>query len=328
MNVIRIAAAAIALLIALSPQPQAQPVNHGVPFSNWLSAFKSEAAREGISPGTINAALSGLKPIPRVLELDRRQPEGTMTFARYRQNVVNQARIQKGRALLRDHGPALRRVSQTYGVPPQYIVALWGIETNFGANTGGFDLVPALATLAWEGRREAFFRKELLTALRILDEGHIDLARFKGSWAGAMGQNQFMPSSFMRFAVDGDGDGRKNIWTDTDDVFASTANYLSRSGWQENQLWGREVRLRPGFDPSLISLDIEKPLDEWSRLGVMLPNGHPLPFGTGMHASIVAPDGPAGPVFLAYDNYRVIMKWNRSTYFATSVGLLANAISG
>lgn len=298
------------------------------PFRQWLEqSFRPQAASAGVSSATLNSVLSDVVEIPRVIELDRKQPEGTVTFVQYRQRVINQARIDKGREMMRTHASLLNEMGARYGVEPQYIVALWGIETSYGANTGGFDVINALATLAYEGRRKEFFTNELIDALKILDQGHIDRARMKGSWAGALGQNQFMPSSFHRLAVDGDGDGHKNIWGNLHDVFASTANYLARSGWKNGERWGREVVLPQGFSAGLIGLDVKKPLSEWQRLGLQQVGGAPIPVVEGMEGSLVAPDGLGGPVYLVYDNYRAIMKWNKSTYFATSVGLLANAIS-
>lgn len=297
------------------------------PFGSWMAGLYEEAWKSGISRAVLDQALADIKPISRVIELDRKQPEGRLTFAQYKNRVISQDRINKGRALYREHRFLLDEVSARYGVPPQYIVALWGIETSYGQNTGGFGVIPALATLAYDGRRSAFFRAELLNALKILDEGHISLDKMKGSWAGAMGQNQFMPSSFKTFAVDGNGDGRRDIWTSLPDVFSSTANYLRKSGWKEDERWGRVVRLPAGFSEDLIGLDVKKTLAAWSGMGITLPNGGALPVVTGMMASVVAPDGLEGPTFLVYDNYRVIMRWNKSTYFATSVGLLADSIA-
>lgn len=299
----------------------------GQAFDSWLQDFRSKAVEEGISRPTVDAALKGLKPLQRVLDLDRKQPEKTMSFARYRQMVVNDERVRKGREMMARHADELAEVERQYGVAPQYVVALWGIETGYGGNTGGFSVIEALATLAWDGRRSAFFAKELLDALRIVDDGHIGIEDMLGSWAGAMGQNQFMPSSFHNFAADGNGDGRKDIWTNLSDVFASTANYLSRSGWQAGERWGREVGIPSGFNRVLIGPDVRKSLEEWSGLGVTLPGGGELPVVSGMTASLVAPDGEGGPVYLAYDNFRTIMKWNRSDYFATSVGILADRIA-
>lgn len=299
---------------------------HAADFDTWLQSFRTEAAAAGISQKTLNEALTGIQPIPKAIELDRKQPEKKITFVQYKKNVVNDQRIQKGRQLLKQHARTLYAVEQAYGVAPQYVVALWGIETNFGSNTGGFKIVPALATLAWEGRRAEFFRTELLKALQIIDEGHISAADMKGSWAGAMGQCQFMPSSFLNFAVDGDGDGHKDIWNTEIDVFASAANYLKKSGWTAGQRWGRRVALPKTFPEEMITPKIIKPISYWSSLGVKTLGGGALP-SENWNASIVAPDGVDGEAYIVYGNYQTIMKWNRSTYFATSVGLLADALA-
>lgn len=302
-------------------------------FDDFLGDVRVQARQQGISQRTLDRALQGLQPIPKVIELDRKQPESTMSFAQYRTRIVNPTRIAEGRRLMRQHAHALAVAEQKYGVPREYIVALWGIETNFGGNTGGYDVINALATLAWDGRRSDFFGKELINALRIIDQGHITHDRMKGSWAGAMGQNQFMPSSFHAYAVDGDGDGRKDIWDNLSDVFASTANYLSTVGWKPNQTWGREIKIPRSLQPAInkeqgtsLPTRANRTLKEWHDLGVTQPNGQPIPIVDGMRATIVQPDGEGTPAYLAYDNYRAFMHWNRSVYFATSVGLLANEI--
>lgn len=310
-------------LLMLSPDVMA----NDQPFEVWLNGVKTEARSKGVSDSIISQSLNGISPISRVIELDRKQPEGTMSFATYKTRVISDARIAQGRRMYREHRAELERAAQKYGVPAQYIVALWGIETSYGNNTGGFKVVPALATLAYDGRRSEFFRSELMNALKILNEGHISPAEMKGSWAGAMGQNQFMPSSFNAYAVDGNNDGKRNIWTSLPDVFSSSANYLSRHGWREDERWGREVKLPAGFSKSMADLDVKKSLSEWKRLGVMLPSGAAIPVADGIEASIVAPDGLDGPTYLAYHNYRVIMRWNKSTYFATCVGMLADSIA-
>jgi membrane-bound lytic murein transglycosylase B len=300
-------------------------------FSSWLKNFRMEAESQGISQSTLNAALSGVTPISRVIELDRKQPEGTMTFAKYKDRVISQQRINTGRHLLRKHRGELEKAAAKYGVPPQVIVALWGIETSYGDNTGGFKVVDALATLAHDGRRSAFFRKELLNALKIIDAGHISAANMKGSWAGAMGQNQFMPSSFHAYAVDGNGDGKRDIWGSLPDVFSSTANYLSKSGWRADERWGRAVKIpasiRKATPKGKAGTKVKRSLSEWAAMGVTLPDGTPLPVVNGMKGAVVLPGGQAGPAYLVYDNYRVIMRWNNSTYFATSVGLLSDLIA-
>ncbi len=296
-------------------------------FDIWLNSFKKDAAQQGISTHTIEQAMAGVKPISRIIELDRKQPEGTITFQQYKTRVINDARIAQGRRLYEQHRELLDKTAKKYGVPAQYIVALWGIETSYGNNTGGFGVIPALATLAYDGRRSSFFRKELISALKILDSGHIAPKDMKGSWAGAMGQNQFMPSSFHAFAVDGNDDGKRDIWTSLPDVFASTANYLSKSGWIEDEKWGRRIRIPAHFTKDMIGIKIKHDLKTWKKMGVTLPDGSDIPIIEGMKASVVAPDGPKGEAYLAYNNYDVIMKWNKSTYFATSVGLLADKIA-
>ena len=295
-------------------------------FEQWVANFKTEAMEKGIVSSLVDQAFDGVAPIPRVIELDQKQPEGRMTFGDYRKKIVSKQRIQRGRQMMAQHRKLLHEIGQKYGVQPRFIVALWGIETNYGKNTGGYSIVNALATLAFDGRRSQYFRTELLNALRILQDNHISLDAMKGSWAGAMGQCQFMPSSFLRLAVDHDGDGRKDIWTTPADVFASAANYLSQSGWRGKQIWGRKAQLPKGFNLKQASLKIAKPLHSWQKIGVRKIDGTDLPL-VPLKASVVVPDGKGGAAYLVYNNYRVIMKWNRSTYFATSVGLLADAIA-
>ncbi len=296
-------------------------------FDNWLAELRVEALEKGISAATLDRSLVGIEPIPRVIELDRSQPESTLTFDQYVTRIVSQIRIANGRARYAEHRELLEKVGEEFGVQPRFIVALWGIETNFGQFTGGFSVIGALATLAYDGRRSTYFRRELLNALRIVEEGHIDPAEMKGSWAGAMGQSQFMPSSFLNFAHDHDGDGAKDIWNTTADVFASAANYLKRVGWRDDITWGRAVRLPEGFDAALASLDIVKPLGEWQALGVRRTDGTDLP-DREIPASVILPGGTGGPAFVVYDNYRAILRWNRSHYFAMAVGQLSDRIAG
>jgi len=320
-----VAAAAAAAALAAAPRA---PAAASTDFATWLADFRREAAGRGISQPILDAALSGVQPIPRVIELDRNQPERRLTLEQYLERTVSDARIRQGRRLLDDHAAMLSAVAQRFGVPGRFVVALWGMESNFGQNMGSFRVVESLATLAYDGRRAEFFRGELLAALRILDQGHIPPDRMLGSWAGAMGQCQFMPSSFLRYAVDFDGDGRRDIWETRADVFGSAANYLAENGWQREWTWGREVRVPddvargPGT-----GLDAARPLSAWAEAGVRRADGGPLPVAD-IDASLVMPDGPGGRAVLAYGNYRVIMRWNRSTYFATAVGLLADAIGG
>jgi membrane-bound lytic murein transglycosylase B len=296
-------------------------------FHKWVEELRREAEAKGIRPSTLKSALSALKPLLRVVELDRKQPEFTLTFRQYMDRVAPTARVKKGRRLLRENRALLDEVGAKFGVQPRFLVAFWGIESDFGRLTGGFPVIHALATLAYDGRRSAYFRGELINALKILDGGHIKLAKMSGSWAGAMGQSQFMPSSFLAYAVDYDGDGRKDIWNTKADVFASAANYLARVGWKGDQTWGRPVRLPEGFDAGLASLKVRKRLSEWQGLGVRHADGSDLP-KRDLAASLVLAEGPGSPAFLAYGNYRAILKWNRSTFFALAVGSLAERIGG
>lgn len=296
-------------------------------FASWLKEVESEAVGRGIRAETASGALADVEHIDKVIELDRKQPEFTMTFAQYMERVVSTAKVEKGRRMLAENRAVLAEIERRYHVQPKYVVALWGIETDFGRVTGGYSVVAALATLAYDGRRSAYFRGELMDALKIIDDGHISAAAMKGSWAGAMGQCQFMPSSFLKFAEDWNGDGRRDIWTTRADVLASAANYLFRSGWNGDQTWGRAVKLPAGFDAKLIGLDTGKGLAEWARLGVTAANGKPLPRAD-MEGSLILAENGQGPAFLVYDNYRTILKWNRSTFFALAVGHLAEKIGG
>jgi membrane-bound lytic murein transglycosylase B len=295
------------------------------PFDQWLLKLKAEARENGISQPTIDSAFANVELIERVVKLDRKQPEKVQTFQEYMAQRLPKSLVDSGKAMLNENRAILEEVGQKFGVQPRFIVALWGVETRYGKYTGGFSVINALTTLAYDNRRADYFRKELLIALKILDENHIQLADMKGSWAGAMGQSQFMPSSFVNFAVDYDADGRRDIWTTKADVFASAANYLARSGWHYDQTWGREVRLPKDFDLSLVDLKVAKPMREWEALGVTKADGSPLP-SRQLVGSLVQPKGGNGQTFLVYDNYRTILKWNRSTYFAMSVGHLADLI--
>lgn len=296
-------------------------------FVTWVDTYKAEAQRAGIAPKLLDRAFEGMSPNERVVELDRRQPEGTMTFAQYKTRVISDLRIRQGKQKLAEHRVLLEKIGKKYGVQPRFIVALWGIETNYGSNTGGFDVIEALATLAYDGRRGEFFRKELTNALKIINDGHISLEDMQGSWAGAMGQCQFMPSSFIAFAQDGNGDGKKDIWNNLEDVFSSIANYLSKSGWDDDYTWGRRVKLPSGFNRSYGDIKKSRSLVEWSRMGVRNQWGGALP-NVDIQASVVFPDDKTDEAYLAYNNYKTVMKWNRSLYFATSVGILSDAISG
>lgn len=298
----------------------------GEDFATWLKGVRAEAKTKGISDATLDAAFAGVEPISRVIELDRRQPEFTLTFKKYMQRVVNDRRVRIGKQKLAEHRELLAEISRKYKVQPRFIVALWAIETDFGRITGGFPVIASLATLAHDGRRSTFFRKELMLALKIIEQGHIAAKDMKGSWAGAMGQNQFMPSSFQAYAVDHDGDGAKDIWGTLPDVFASIANYLSRSGWRDDLTWGRPASIPVGFDPKMTGRKPKKRLSEWSALGVRKSDGSPLPTRD-LEASLISPEKKSlEPVFIAYHNYHVILRWNRSDYFAVAVGTLSDRL--
>ena len=310
-------------------------------FEVWLKGVYEEGRNRGISQVTLDSALTGLTPIERVIKLDRKQPEFTQTFKQYIDKRASAWRVRTGRRKLQDHRALLDKVGRRYQVQPRFIVALWGIETSFGSFTGGFSVVRALATLAYDGRRSAYFRRELFNALKIIDDGHISAQEMKGSWAGAMGQNQFMPSSFLSYAVDFNGDGRRDIWGTVEDVFASAANYLKRAGWREDQTWGREVKLpselerkfsefmpkeRPKGCRALRKLSVAKTLPEWHALGVRKADGGPLP-SRPLSASLVLPDGPGGPALLVYRNFKATLRWNCSVLFAAAVGILADRLA-
>jgi membrane-bound lytic murein transglycosylase B len=294
-------------------------------FAVWLAGLRQDALAQGIRPATLDRALTGLEPLPRVVELDRQQPETTITYAEYLRRAVSPERREAARERLAQNRGLLDAVGRRYGVQPRFIVALWGIETSFGQASGKFPVIASLATLAYDGRRSAFFRKELINALRIIDEDNVDPKEMLGSWAGAMGQSQFMPSSFLRYAVSYSGDGRRDIWHRLEDVFASIANYLAQLGWRQDETWGRAVSLPQGLDPALIGSGVKRPLAQWRKLGLRRADGGPLPVRL-IEASLLQPGGPDGPAVLAYDNYRVLMKWNSSNYFATAVGLLADSM--
>ncbi len=308
-------------------------------FQQWLQALISEARQLGISDAIIDQALVSVTPIPQVVSNDRNQAEFVETLDEYLEKRVTDWRIQTGRERMARHRDVLAEVATEYGVPARIIVAIWGIETNYGNFTGGTDVVRALVTLAYDPRRADYFRRELLAALQILQAGHIDHADMKGSWAGAMGQSQFMPSSFVNYAVDFDGDGRRNIWTSEADVFASIANYLGQRGWQSGQRWGREVTLPDDYheradqwsqgDASfscsvLRRHTVQRPLAEWQMAGVRTADGADLPQAD-FPGSIVLPDGEGGRAFMTYPNFRVILTYNCANNYALAVAKLADS---
>jgi len=295
-------------------------------FYTWLSELKAEAKADSISPKTIKSTFKNAKYLPQVIVLDRAQPEFISPFLSYIDRRVTLDKIAQGRAMLQQHETLLSRIETQYGVPKQILVAFWGLETHYGENQGGFGLPSALMTLAYEGRRAEFFRSQLLDAMRIVDAGHNNVAGMRGSWAGAMGHMQFMPSTMLKHGVDADGDGRINIWTSLPDAFASAANYLARTGWHKDEPAAVEVKLPENFDYSLAQLNNRKSVADWVKLSVFNIDGSALPALD--NAAILLPQGWQGPAFMVFSNFDVIMDWNRSVNYALSVAHLANQFVG
>lgn len=297
-------------------------------FPACIDRIAGQARDQGISDSVIEDVLRNAEHRDRVIELDRQQPEFTTTFADYINRRVTPERVNHGRTMLAEHGDLLERIGDEYGVPPHYLVAFWGLETNYGSFFGRMSVVESLATLACDRRRSGYFTRELLAALEILDEGAIPPERMEGSWAGAMGHVQFMPSVFLRYAEDYDGDGRRDLWGSLPDALASAANYLSSIGWETGLRWGREVFLPEDFDFNLAGRDRARPLSDWAAMGVRRAADDSALPPLNISAAIVLPAGHEGPAFIVYDNFDVIMKWNRSEYYALAVGRLADRIAG
>lgn len=314
-----------AMGVGLLPLAQAQ--EGGESFRECVAVLQERARAEGISTTTVTNVLGAVQYVPRVIELDRRQPEFTQTFTDYLGRRVTEDRVARGRALLAEHRALLQRVLDDTGVPPHYLVAFWGLETHFGSYFGNMSIPDSLATLACDPRRSEYFTGELMAALRIVDAGDITPERMVGSWAGAMGHVQFMPSVFLRYAVDGDGSGRRDLWGSIPDAMASAGNFLRGIGWEPGLRWGREVRLPEGFAYELAGRNQKYSLRSWRDRGVTMADGQALP-ALDLEASLLVPSGHQGPAFLVYDNFEVIMRWNRSEFFALAVGHLADRIAG
>ena len=292
-------------------------------FKEFLSDISKEAEKKGIATKLIKDFKSKTVFIPRVIELDRSQPEFKLTLDQYLNKVVTPTRIKKARIKYNENKEILNKIGNFYGVQPRFIVALWGIETDFGRLTGGFSVISALSTLAFEGRRHEYFKKELLNALTIINDGHITMNKMTGSWAGAMGQCQFMPSSFLNYASDWNKDGNKDIWNSKSDVFASAANYLKRVGWSNKITWGRKVYL--GNYNNNVKKNKYILLKNWSSFGVFNENKEKLP-QVNIKARLVIPDNYGKYGYLAYKNFDALLNWNRSNYFAIAVGKLSDTI--
>ena len=292
-------------------------------FKQFLSDISKQAEKKGIASKLIKDFKNKTVFIPRVIELDRSQPEFKLTLDQYLNKVVTPTRIKKARIKYNENKEILNKIGNFYGVQPRFIVALWGIETDFGRLTGGFSVISALSTLAFEGRRHEYFKKELLNALTIVNDGHITMNKMTGSWAGAMGQCQFMPSSFLNYASDWNKDGNKDIWNSKSDVFASAANYLKRVGWSNKITWGRKVYL--GNYNNNVKKNKYILLKNWSSFGVLNENKEKLP-QVNIKARLVIPDNYGKYGYLVYKNFDALLNWNRSNYFAIAVGKLSDTI--
>lgn len=297
---------------------------HRKKFERWVAGFSAEARKAGIDTTTLEGAFANVRFLPHVVELDRAQPEFTRTVVDYLGNAVSAQRIARGREKLRQLRPVIDPIAARYGVPAETLVAIWGMESNYGSFVGDIPTIDALATLGFEGRREVWARSQLLAALKILQNRDIDREQMLGSWAGAMGQTQFLPSNFLAYAVDADGDGRRDLWGSLPDVMASTANFLVRSGWQAGQSWGLEVRLPDNFDYARANPDVQQPTSQWGGEGVQSMKGEPLPAIPA--SSIFLPAGARGPAFLVGPNFSTILRYNNSTSYALAVSLLAQQL--
>lgn len=331
------------LLVASLPALSALPVaaDEAPPFPVWLEAVREEAAAKGIRAEILNKALQGVAPVKRIVERDRSQAEFKLTYATYADRLLTRNNIGAGRRMMREKAAILKAVSEKYGVQSRFIVAIWGMETRYGAVKPTMPVIPALATLAWDRRRSSFFRNELMQALWMLEKGHIGLESMMGSWAGAMGQPQFMPSSYMAYARDFDGDGHRDIWNSDADVFASIANYLRSHGWHADQTWGRQVRLpkntavfrqalpertkRSGCR-AIDAMSGPLRLSEWQARGVRRADGTDLP-SRDLKASLVEPDGSDGPAFLVYRNYHSILRYNCAHLYGLAVSALSDRLN-
>jgi len=319
-------ATAPAMVLSNPIQAESAEIEHSQRFARWIADFSSSARTAGIHEATLHSAFDNVRFVPRVVELDRAQPEFTRAVWDYLDSALSKQRITLGKDRLLQLQSETNAVAARYGVPLEVLVAIWGIESNYGSNIGDIPTIDALATLGFEGRREAWARGQLLAALKILQNGDSTRAQMIGSWAGAMGQTQFLPSAFLAYAVDADADGRRDIWGSVPDVMASTANFLARSGWQAGQPWGLEVRLPEGFDYARADADVRQPATQWADEGVQSMDGAPLP--SLADTAILLPAGACGPAFLVGPNFRTVLRYNNATSYALAVNLLAQRLAG
>ena len=348
-----IAASSVILLVACAEKPTAAdaqplPVTPAAPvittsavstdmptiqpaqsFSEWQANFRVQALNAGVSPQVFDNAFAGVTPDMSVIKADRSQPEFSRPVWEYLDGALSPLRVRNGQRLLEQNAELLTRIEQRYGVDRQALVSVWGMESNFGSFQGNKSVIRSLATLAYEGRRPEFAQSQLIAALKIIQEGDITAEKMLGSWAGAMGQTQFIPTTYETHAVDFDGDGRRDIWNSSADALASTAHYLQSSGWKQGQPWGFEVQLPAGFDYALADGSVRKSVSEWQKLGVTLPAGVQAPTGTQeLSATLLLPAGYRGPAFLVLDNFRAILRYNNSSSYALAVGLLSQRFNG
>lgn len=294
-------------------------------FADWKDAFRAKALAAGIKAESFDRIFSAMSPDPSILSADHRQPEFIRPVWEYLDGAVSSARIDQGRRKSAEHAQLLKRIESLYPVTPSILVAIWGMESSYGQHIGNKNVLRSLATLAYQGRRQAFAEEQLLSALQIMQTDGISSERMIGSWAGAMGQTQFIPTTFQRYAVDFDNDGKRDLWRSVPDTLASAAHYLQASGWQPGLTWGMEVRLPAGFDYARAELDILEPIEQWRLWGVTRSDGARLE-GLGETASLLLPAGHQGPAFLVTANFMTIMKYNHSTAYALAIGLLSDAL--
>lgn len=308
------------------------PVDRSPEFARWLQGFRAEALSQGVSAETFDKSFARVRLNQRVVELNENQPEFSRAIWDYMDSAVSTDRVKKGREYLHKYRKTLSRSEKAHGVPPSIVTAIWSLESNFGNNLGGFNVIEALATLAFDGRRAAFGREQLVAALKIIQSGDIEPGRMIGSWAGAMGQTQFIPTVFLQYAEDGNGDGRRDLWDTHSDVFNSTANYLANKGWQKDGPCFDEVSLPQGFDYSNADISIEKPVSEWNSLSVKLINGRSLSSVEGVSkdapAAILLPGGHKGPAFIAYPNFKAVLAYNNAISYALAICQLSRRFEG
>jgi len=326
-SVVAVAAALLQLGLLAAPASAAPSCQNTGSFDAWLSGFKQEASRSGIRPATIHAALGGMTLDPGIIARDRGQRFFSQTFLDVQKLLATQNRIQSGQKAIERHRAHFQRAEQQYGVAPAVIAAFWALESDFGTGMGKLPVLRSLATLAYDCRRGEKFRTELMDALRIIDRGDLKPADMIGSWAGELGQTQFLPSHYFKHAVDYDGDGRRDLVRSAPDIIGSTAAFLASLGWQKGQPWLQEVRVPEKLPWDQAELAIQHPRSYWAKAGVTQTNGQPLP-ADAMPASLHLPMGRNGPAFLAYQNFKAFLEWNQALNYATTAAYLANRING